>query len=169
MNVVRGRSPCGLEYSIEARLSVPQNHPFSSVVAALPMLGETKYAEELGAAVVKADKGRISVFANGQIMIIAGKEAAEELLQSVCRTVLRVQMCTGCKICEKNCPRGAITVSDTIAVDGNKCDHCQKCARGCIAEERAVRIMAHAAQTAKSSSVRSRKGSVREFKDDNRL
>ena len=157
LNVVRGRSPCGLEYSIEARLSVPQNHPFSSVVAALPMLGETKYAEELGAAVVKADKGRISVFANGQIMIIAEKEAAEELLQSVCRTVLRVQMCTGCRICERNCPRGAISVSDTIAVDGKKCNRCQKCAKGCIAEERAGRIL-NAAKTAKSSSIRSREG-----------
>ena len=168
LRAVRGRSPCGLEYSIEAMLSAPQNHPFASVAGALSILGEVKYAEELGAAVVETNKGRISVFANGQIMIIAGKEEAEELLQSVCRTILRVQLCTGCRICEKNCPRGAISVSHTLAVDGNKCNRCQKCSQGCIAEERAGRIL-NAAQTAKSSSFRGREGSVREFEDNNRL
>ena len=168
LRAVRGRSPCGLEYSIEAMLSAPQNHPFASVAGALSILGEVKYAEELGAAVVETNKGRISVFANGQIMIIAGKEEAEELLQSVCRTILRVQLCTGCRICEKNCPRGAISVSHTLAVDGNKCNRCQKCSHGCIAEERAGRIL-NAAQTAKSSSFRGREGSVREFEDNNRL
>jgi len=44
----RGRSPCGLEYSIEATLCVPQNHPYSCVAAALNILGEVKYAEDLG-------------------------------------------------------------------------------------------------------------------------
>ena len=157
LRAVRGRSPCGLEYSIEAMLSAPQNHPFASVAGALPILGDVKYSEELGAAVVQTDTGRISVFANGQIMIIAGREEAEQLLQSVCRTVLRVQLCTGCRICEKNCPRGAISVSDTISIDGNKCDRCQKCARGCIAAERADRIMAREAQTDRNSSGQSRK------------
>ena len=163
LRAVRGRSPCGLEYSIEATLSSPQNHPFASVAGALPILGEVKYAEELGAAVVETDKGRISVFANGQIMIIAGKDEAEELLQSVCRTILRSQFCTRCKICEKNCPRGAISVSDAISIDGNKCDRCQKCAKGCIADERARRIMAGIAQKPKSSPGDwNRDGSIRE-------
>ena len=79
LQAVRGRSPCGLEYSIEATLSAPQNHPFSSVAGALSLIGEVKYAEDLGAAVLKTDKGRATVFANGHIMIIAGKEEAEEL------------------------------------------------------------------------------------------
>ena len=77
------------------------------------MIGEVKYAEDLGAAVIKTDKGRITVFANGHIMIIADKEEAEELLQRICETILRVQMCTGCKICEKNCKQGAILVKET--------------------------------------------------------
>ncbi|MDD1739055.1 MAG: phosphoadenosine phosphosulfate reductase family protein [Methanothrix sp.] len=163
LRAVRGRSPCGLEYSIEATLSSPQNHPFASVAGALPILGEVKYAEELGAAVVETDRGRISVFANGQIMIIAGKDEAEELLQSVCRTILRSQFCTRCKICEKNCPRGAISVSDAISIDGNKCDRCQKCAKGCIADERARRIMAGIAQKPKSPlGDWNRDGSIRE-------
>ena len=138
----RGRSPCGLEYSIEATLCVPQNHPYSCVAAALNILGEVKYAEDLGAAVIKTEKGRVTAFANGNIMIIAGKEQAEELLRDVCEMVLRVQMCTRCKICEKNCNRGAITVAETITIDEKKCNHCKKCAKGCIAADQAAKIYA---------------------------
>ncbi|MGV8175052.1 MAG: phosphoadenosine phosphosulfate reductase family protein [Methanothrix sp.] len=142
LQAVRGRSPCGLEYSIEATLSAPQNHPFSSVAGALSTLGKVRYSEEMGAAVVETDKGRASIFANGQIMIIAGKDEAEELLRSVCEAVLRVQMCTGCGICEKNCPQGAISVAKTISIDASRCNHCGRCLKGCIAAERARRIIA---------------------------
>lgn len=142
LTAVSGRSPCGLQHSIEATLSAPQNHPFSSVAGALSLLGDVKYAEELGAAVVKTDKGRMTVFANGHIMIIAGKEESEALLHEVCNIILRVQMCTRCKICEKNCPRGAISIADTIVIDEMKCNCCGKCADGCIAADRAARIIA---------------------------
>ena len=142
LQALRGRSPCGLEYSIEATLCAPQNHPFSSVAGALNILGQVKYEEDLGAAVLKTEKGRVSVFANGHIMIIAGKEQAEELLREVCETVLRTQMCTRCKICEKNCPRGAIIVAETITIDEKKCNHCQKCGKGCIAADQAGKIYA---------------------------
>ena len=91
---------------------------------------------------INTKKGRATVFANGHIMIIAGKEQAEELLRDVCRTILRVQMCTRCKICEKNCPRGAITVAETITIDVKKCNHCNKCAKGCIAADQAAKIYA---------------------------
>ena len=48
MQAVRGRSPCGLEYSIEATLTAPQNHPFPAVAGALNMLGDVKYARRSG-------------------------------------------------------------------------------------------------------------------------
>jgi len=140
LQAVRGRSPCGLEYSIEATLAVPQNHPFSSVAQALKLLGDVQYAEDLGAAVVRTDKGRATVFAGGHIMIIAGEDEAEVLLREICEAVLRAQLCTGCKICERNCPRGAIEVSGTIEIDGTKCNRCKKCIRGCIAADRAGRV-----------------------------
>jgi len=140
LQVVRGRSPCGLDYSIEATLSAPQNHAFPAVAGALSLLGDVKYAEDLGAAVIKTRTGRVTAFANGYLLIVAPRKEAEELLAKSCETILRVQMCTRCKICEKNCPRGAIAVAETIIIDEKKCNRCGKCSEGCIAADQAAKI-----------------------------
>lgn len=40
--------------------------------------------------------------------------------------------CISCKICEKNCPSGAIQVIDNIAkIDYSKCDNCGQCVEKC--------------------------------------
>ena len=42
--------------------------------------------------------------------------------------------CIGCKLCEKNCHTGAITVTDNLAsIDYAKCDGCGKCIEVCKA------------------------------------
>lgn len=141
LQVVKGRSPCGLEYSIEADLSAPQNQPFEAVAGALKMLGEVSYSEDLGAAVIRTKWGRVTIFANGHIMVVAPEKAAEDLLRRASEIVLRVQMCTRCKICEKNCSRGAIYIRDTIVIDEKKCNRCGKCSQGCIAADQASKIL----------------------------
>ena len=65
------------------------------------MIGRVKYSEDLGVAMVESKEGNVTLFANGHLMIVAAKEAAEVLLRKVVETALRVQMCTGCKICER--------------------------------------------------------------------
>ncbi len=147
LEIVRGRSPCGLEYSIEANLSVPQNHPFPAVAGALNTIGDVKYSEDLGAAIIKTDKGRCTVFASGHIMIIAQKKEAEELLEKAVVTVLRVQTCTRCGICEKRCKMGAIKVRDTITIDEKKCNRCGRCLQGCIAADQASKMLKKVAST----------------------
>jgi phosphoadenosine phosphosulfate reductase len=102
-----------------------------------------KYSEDLGAAIIKTDKetGRCTVFASGHIMIIAPKKEAEELLENVVETVLRVQTCTRCGICEKRCKKGAIKVRDTITIDEKRCNRCGRCAEGCIVADRASKML----------------------------
>jgi phosphoadenosine phosphosulfate reductase len=140
LELVKGRSPCGVNYSIEANLSVPQNHPFSAVANVLSMLGKVKCSESLGTAILETENGRCTVFANGNLVVVAPKERADSILEKVVETIIRAQMCTGCKICEKSCRKGAISVRDTIVVDERKCNRCGKCFLGCIAAAEASKI-----------------------------
>ena len=40
--------------------------------------------------------------------------------------------CIACKLCEKNCPNGAITLKNNLAfIDYNKCNACGICASKC--------------------------------------
>jgi len=140
LDLVKGRSPCGAGYSIEANLAVPQNHPFSDVANALNILGTVKYSADLGTAIVETKDGKCTIFADGHLLVVASKEKADDLLAKVVETVLRVQTCTRCGICEKSCKRKAITVGETFSVDENRCNRCGRCAKGCIAAAEASKI-----------------------------
>jgi phosphoadenosine phosphosulfate reductase len=140
LDLVKGRSPCGVGYSIEANLAVPQNHPFSNVANALNILGTVKYSEDLGTAILETKDGKCTIFADGHLLVIASKEKADDLLAKVVETILRVQTCTRCKICEKSCKRKAVTVEGTFSVDEKRCNRCGRCTKGCIAAAEASKI-----------------------------
>jgi len=140
LDLVKGRSPCGAGYSIEANLVVPQNHPFSNVANALNILGTVKYSEDLGTAILETKDGKCTIFADGHLLVVASKEKADDLLAKVVETVLRVQTCTRCRICMKSCKRKAVTVEGTFSVDEYRCDRCGRCAKGCIAAAEASKI-----------------------------
>lgn len=141
LDFVEGRSPCGVKHSIECNLSVPQNYPFERVANALSMLGNVKYSEELGTAILEKGDSRSTVFANGHILVVAPKEKADDILKSIIETILRVQTCTHCKICENKCRQRAITVKDTITVDEKRCVRCGKCFQGCIAASEGLKML----------------------------
>ncbi|MFB3764588.1 MAG: phosphoadenosine phosphosulfate reductase family protein [Methanotrichaceae archaeon] len=156
LDFVEGRSPCGIKHSIECSLSVPQNYPFGRVANALSCLGNVKYSEELGTAILEIGDSRSTVFANGHILVVAPKEKADAILKSIIETILRVQTCTHCKICEKKCRRGAISVKDTITVNEKKCVRCSKCLQGCIAASEGLKII-HAIRRERRARARTAK------------
>ncbi len=141
LDFVEGRSPCGVKHSIECNLTVPQNYPFGRVANALSMLGNVKYSEELGTAILEIGGSRCTVFANGHILVVAPKEKADDILKSIIETILRVQTCTHCKICENKCKRKAIAVKDTIIVNEKRCVRCGKCFQGCIAASQGLKML----------------------------
>jgi len=156
LEMVKGVSPCGLEYSIDANLTMPQNYPFPMVANALSMLGEVKYSESLGAANLKTASGKCTAFASGHLFVIAPKDKADEELRKVVETMLRVQTCTRCRICEKSCRQRAITVKDTITVDEKRCNRCGRCSKGCIAVAEASKLFGgNAAKKKRSARQRS--------------
>ncbi|MCL2381405.1 MAG: RnfABCDGE type electron transport complex subunit B [Treponema sp.] len=65
------------------------------------------------------DKNRVRVLCNSR--------EKGNLVRAHCRAG-----CIACKICQKNCPEGAITVEDNIArIDYERCTSCMECARKC--------------------------------------
>ncbi|MCJ7443962.1 MAG: phosphoadenosine phosphosulfate reductase family protein [Methanotrichaceae archaeon] len=140
-DIVKGVSPCGLKFSIEAKLTIPQNYPFESVAKALTMLGKTKYSDELGVANLTLDDCSCTLFANGHILVIAPERKAKSILKKLVETILRVQMCTGCGICEKSCPQEALKIIETMEVDEKRCNLCGKCAKGCIIANQALKMI----------------------------
>lgn len=56
----------------------------------------------------------------------ASREKGKDVMQA-CQTG-----CIGCKKCEKECPQGAVTVTDNVArIDYSKCKNCGICASVC--------------------------------------
>jgi phosphoadenosine phosphosulfate reductase len=118
---------------MEGVLSIPHKRDFSQVVEALKTVGKVKYSPEFEVAMVKTKEGTLKMFGGGHISAIAPtKEEAEALFRAGVEVFLRGQLCTGCRICERNCEFEAITADEQLKVDEHRCRQCGKCAKACV-------------------------------------
>ncbi|MBN1110426.1 MAG: phosphoadenosine phosphosulfate reductase family protein [Methanomassiliicoccales archaeon] len=134
LRISKGSSPCVTGgFSMEGVLSIPHKRDFSQVAEALKTVGKVKYSPEFEVAMVKTEGGTLKIFGGGHISAIAPtKEEAEALFRAGVEAFLRGQLCTECRICERNCEFGAITAEGQLKVDEKRCRHCGKCAEACV-------------------------------------
>jgi len=96
-------------------------------------LGDVRYSEEFEIALLRTKKGTAKIFGGGQVSVTAKNAAdAEFLFERSVKAFLRSQMCSSCRICEKKCPRKAITIKSGLSVDPERCNSCGKCEASCM-------------------------------------
>jgi len=103
------------------------------VAEALKTVGKVKFSPEFEVVMVKTKGGTLKMFGGGHISAIAPtKEEAERLFRAGAEAFLRGQLCTSCRICERNCRFKAITADGQLKVDERLCQQCGECARACV-------------------------------------
>jgi phosphoadenosine phosphosulfate reductase len=121
IRAVSGISPCKAGgYSIEgtARGVRP-----ADVVEMMKMLGEVR--DELGVLVVLVGGGSVKLYTDGTFQVTAEERGTtEKLFETAARQLTRAVKCTGCGICEKACPKHAITFEDGRIRVSEQCDGC---------------------------------------------
>ncbi len=134
MRMLKGASPCAAGgYSIEAVVTLPRQRDFSYVEDALRTVGDARYSDEYEIALLRTPIGRARVFGGGQVSVNAPDErSARKVFDLAVRALVRAMMCTGCGICEKGCPRKAVTIDGGMRVDPSRCSSCGRCARSCM-------------------------------------
>ncbi len=134
IRMLKGASPCAAGgYSMEAVVSVPRSRDFSYVEDALRTVGDVKYSPEYEIALLRLPVGRARLFGGGQVSVNAPDERnARSIFERSVKALLRAQMCTQCGICEKGCPRHAITIAGGMRVDPGRCNSCGRCERSCM-------------------------------------
>ena len=54
------------------------------------------------------------------------------MFERAVKALIRAMMCTECGICEKGCPKHAITIDGGMRVDPGRCTSCGRCERSCM-------------------------------------
>ncbi len=134
LKVIKGVSPCTAGgYSVDAVIELPEARALSQTSEMLKTIGDVTPNEEFGVVLVRKRDGGGKAFAGGQVSAVApGPEDALKLFDELARAVLRANMCTGCGICVRACPKGAIKVEGGITVDGSLCTRCGVCTESCV-------------------------------------
>ncbi len=134
LRILKGVSPCTAGgYSVEGVLSCDRPSDLGRISEMLKIIGEPSLSEEFGVAMVDRGDDRLRVFAGGQISAVSTTpKGASELFSEGARAVLRASMCTGCGICEKSCPSGAIALEENPVISAERCTRCGKCVEACV-------------------------------------
>jgi phosphoadenosine phosphosulfate reductase len=131
IELVGGISPCKAGgFSIEAGVRGIREKEATNF---LNVLGNTVYAEELGMIMVKTGTGTTKLFSNGNLLVSSEKkEKAVCLFKEAAKQLVRLSRCTGCGICVKACPIGAISMKEGKPNVKEKCIRCGKCTESCV-------------------------------------
>ena len=134
MRMLKGASSCAAGgCSMEAVVTIPRARDFSYVADALRTVGDVRYDAEYEIALLRLPIGRARLFGGGQVSVNAPDEGnVKRIFERSVKALIRAQMCTGCGICEKGCPRKAIRISGGMRVDPERCNSCGRCERSCM-------------------------------------
>lgn len=134
MRMLKGASSCAAGgYSMEAVVTIPRSRDFSYVADALRTIGDVRYDGEYEIALLRLPIGRARLFGGGQVSVNAPDERnVRRIFERSIKALIRAQMCTECGICEKGCPRKAISISGGMRVDPERCNSCGRCERSCM-------------------------------------
>jgi len=119
--------------TLEAELGFAIQDP-SSMMNACPWAEGTIGTDGILVLSEKNGKGKVVVKHSGAVSVSAGnKSEAERLFDVAAFAAVRSVFCTGCSLCENNCPTGAIRVMDcgngkfAPRIDGTACNSCGLC------------------------------------------
>lgn len=131
IEVVSGISPCRAGgFSVEAGVKGIREKEAADFIN---VLGKTVYAEELGMLLVKTETGTVKFFSNGNLLVSSEtKEKAVQLFKETVKQLVRLSRCTGCGICVKACPVGAVSIKEGKPHVSEACIRCGKCMESCV-------------------------------------